>query len=183
MKSTDKGYAAAQMRRKTKRGVLTDTYHHQIARSKNRGHPLPDYSLQTFHATFMECEIYNAIFNAWVAGGYIKADIPSIDRIDPLKPYMLSNIQVMTWAKNDRKGDLELITTRRTQAIMCDLNGKEIRLFDSTKEAARVSGCHKGLITACCKGQRNQTGGYKWKYGEKHRCKDASIYIGRVDAA
>lgn len=162
--------------RKTKRGVLTNIYQHQKERSKKWGFPPPSYTLEELHDAFLDCVAFDATFNAWRDNGYQFYDKPSLDRIDPLKPYLLRNLQVLTWRENRRKGDREKILTRSTEVVMCDMNGVELRSFGSTKEAASVSSCNQGLITMCCQGKRNHTGGYRWKYGTKRRCKNPAIY-------
>jgi len=163
--------------KKTKKGVLTVAHNHQREMSVKRGHPMPNYSLAILHELFMDCPVFNSLYDSWVASGYDTNLRPSFDRKDCTKPYTLDNLQLMTWADNKLKGRSELIKTRRTQVIMCDLEGKELQRFDSTKEAALVSGCHQSSITQVCQGKLFQTSGYKWKYGEKvQRKKDRSCY-------
>lgn len=66
-----------------------------------------------------------------------------------------------------RHGILESYIT--TQVNQFDMNGILIKAYDSITEAVKETGCHQGLISACCSGLRSQTGGYKWKYGEHKR--------------
>lgn len=37
-------------------------------------------------------------------------------------------------------------------------------IYNSTGEAARLTGCHQGHISSCCKGSLKTTGGYHWRY-------------------
>lgn len=45
-----------------------------------------------------------------------------------------------------------------------DLDGNYIKTFETIKEAAEELGKNLGHVSSVCKGQRNQTAGYKWKY-------------------
>lgn len=46
-----------------------------------------------------------------------------------------------------------------------DMNGKELQVFNSIKEAAKHIGKDDGThISAVARGKRNSTGGFKWKY-------------------
>lgn len=47
------------------------------------------------------------------------------------------------------------------QVIQKTLNGEYVREWDCAREASKVYGCH---IIDCCKGYRNQCGGYRWEY-------------------
>lgn len=47
--------------------------------------------------------------------------------------------------------------------IMLDLEGNELRNFESMGEAARVSGAQQSCIWMCVNGRQNIAGGYKWR--------------------
>lgn len=47
------------------------------------------------------------------------------------------------------------------KAVICIDTGETYR---SISEAARVTGCHRGGIMRCLKGECKQTGGMKWKF-------------------
>ena len=51
---------------------------------------------------------------------------------------------------------------------MLDMEGNILRTFESIKEASEYIGKPKlhSKISSCCKGDRNKTCGYKWKYIE-----------------
>ncbi len=48
--------------------------------------------------------------------------------------------------------------------IQYDLNDNYIKQWKSAIEAGRNLGIRSNHISACCKGKRNKTGGFKWKY-------------------
>ena len=45
-------------------------------------------------------------------------------------------------------------------------NGEFIAEYPSTREAEIQTGCNRGNICLCCKGERKSSGGYIWKYKE-----------------
>lgn len=50
------------------------------------------------------------------------------------------------------------------KVIQYDLNGKFIKEWNSMSDVWRELGIRPSYICRCCKGLRNQTYGYKWKY-------------------
>lgn len=87
-----------------------------------------------------------------------------MDRINPNGGYTFDNIQVMSWRKNRRKGDAEVSVKKWKPVIMCDMNGKKIKRFNSVKEATIKMRLNQGLVSETLRGRRNHTGGYKFIY-------------------
>ena len=54
----------------------------------------------------------------------------------------------------------------QTQVLQFSKDGEFIAEYPSIKEAERQTGCNKGGICNCCKGNRKSAGGYIWKYKE-----------------
>lgn len=52
---------------------------------------------------------------------------------------------------------------RRVKVKRIDYDGAEV-IYESIEIAAQENLCSKGNIVSVCKGNRNTTGGYKWKY-------------------
>jgi hypothetical protein len=50
---------------------------------------------------------FQDLFDAWVASGYAKKMVPSLDRIDPTKTYSLDNVRLVTWYENYCKVGLD----------------------------------------------------------------------------
>lgn len=53
---------------------------------------------------------------------------------------------------------------RKKQVVQFDLKGKELASYISASEASRKTGISKTCITRCCRGEREQSGGFLWKY-------------------
>lgn len=53
---------------------------------------------------------------------------------------------------------------RKKQVVQLDLDGKEIGRYISASEASRKTGISKTCITRCCRGERNNSGGFLWEY-------------------
>lgn len=155
----------------TARGVLTRIYHAMRGRCREKGRPLPDFTLQEFHERFLNDPLYLKLYRGWIWSAFDKYKKPSFDRIDPLKSYTLGNLELVTWRENRDRADKTALITSSTQVIMCDKDGREIKMFNSVREAAVAARCQESGIVACCRGRYTQSGGYKWKYGPKTRLK------------
>ena len=53
---------------------------------------------------------------------------------------------------------------RSIPVIQLTLDGNYVREWECAREPSKVFGCH---IIDCCRGHRNQCGGYKWKYKQQ----------------
>lgn len=54
--------------------------------------------------------------------------------------------------------------TRKKEVIQYNLNGNLLTKYPSASEASRITGISKTCITRCCRGEREQTGGFFWEY-------------------
>lgn len=62
------------------------------------------------------------------------------------------------------KENLEKIKKNRgNKIIMYDLNGIQIKEFESLREASRITGINHGNISKCCSGKFKHTGGFIFK--------------------
>ncbi len=57
------------------------------------------------------------------------------------------------------EGDL-----RKKKVIQYDLEDNRIAIFESVAEASSKTGISKTCISRCCRGEREQSGGFLWKY-------------------
>jgi group I intron endonuclease len=53
---------------------------------------------------------------------------------------------------------------RKKQVIQYSLEGNVLAHYISASEASRKTGISKTCITRCCRGEREQTGGFFWEY-------------------
>lgn len=51
-----------------------------------------------------------------------------------------------------------------------DLQGNLIATYRSIADAVRITNSNGGAICSCCKGLRNKTNGFTWKYEEDYPC-------------
>ena len=142
--------------RKTKKGILTNSYNHQKRRLK------VDYTLKELHLKFLEDRKFNRLFNEWIKSKYDKQFRPSIDRINSKKHYTLKNIHMLTWAENRFKQTME---RRSRKGKVCQIFGNEvIKIFKSQREAVKKTGLNQSGISNCLTNKRKYCGGYKWEY-------------------
>tara|TARA_R110002049_G_scaffold275213_1_gene453232 strand:+ start:17445 stop:18095 length:651 start_codon:yes stop_codon:yes gene_type:complete len=59
---------------------------------------------------------------------------------------------------------MNLTDERRKPVIQMDLDGRTLQKYKSVAEASRTSGVSKTCISRCCRGERDKSGGFKWKY-------------------
>ncbi|HRC81352.1 MAG TPA: NUMOD1 domain-containing DNA-binding protein [Sedimentibacter sp.] len=62
-----------------------------------------------------------------------------------------------------RSGEL---AGHKKRVVQLSLNGGYIKEYINITEAAKATGAIRQHISKCCKGERKQTGGYRWKYAE-----------------
>lgn len=148
--------------RKTPKGVLTNIYSKQLERSRIKGFPMPAYSLQWLHDTFLNDTKFKRLYAEWVKSGFNKWKKPSIDRINRLKPYTKDNIQLLTWAENREKENNE--RKSRKGKIILYKDGIEVARFLSQKQMVKKTGLSQGLVSAVLNGRRNHHKGYTFKY-------------------
>jgi len=53
---------------------------------------------------------------------------------------------------------------RKKKVVQFTLSGNQLAVFNSVAEASRASGISKTCISRVCRGDREQSGGYIWKY-------------------
>lgn len=53
---------------------------------------------------------------------------------------------------------------RKKEVIQYSLGGNKLAHYVSASEASRKTGISKTCITRCCRGEREQTGGFLWRY-------------------
>ena len=157
---------------RTSSGVVEVIYNSQKINSKNRGHVNPDYSLEDLKIWLFSQKLFHTLYLKWVDSGYEKDLKPSVDRLDDYKPYTMDNIQLVTWRENYRKAHKDKINRINTKSlvgvIQYSKNGDVIKIHNCILDAANSTNTSSGNIINCCKGLRNTTGGFKWKYKEKN---------------
>lgn len=143
--------------RKTKKGILTNSYSNQKSRRKVY------YSLKELHDKFLNDKRFDRLFIEWEKSGYKKDFKPTVDRINCKNDYKLENIHCLTWQENRYKQRMET-NLFRAKEIVCLKNGNIINIYKSVSEAVRQTGIMQGNISSCLTGKRKTCGGYVWKY-------------------
>lgn len=153
--------------RKTFNGLSSIIYNQQKRTSKNRNHPLPDYTLIEFKEWFKSQPDFEELFKNWKDSGYKKDLRPSADRKDDYKPYTLDNLRLTTWKNNNKRSHEDMkngINNKQSKAVIqCDLNGNKIDEYYSMSNAERITSVNTGKISMCCNGKRKTAGGFIWK--------------------
>ncbi len=158
----------------SKKGVTAIIYGGQKLSSKMRGHNPPTYSSKEIREWLFSQKKFHVLYDNWKRLDYQKRYKPSVDRIDDSLGYTMANIQLMTWGENEAKGSADIRSGKIThgnkpqRAVMqFNMNDDFVAEYVSLSEAERQIGIDHSNISACCRGKRNHTGGYKFKYKEK----------------
>ena len=141
---------------------LTANLYGKINERKRRGTKDHDeFNLESFR-TWLESTPIKRIYEKWKASGFKRELRPSVDRINPLLGYKLTNMQVITAQENRRKGDKEkeILWGKAVVAI----KDRKAWCFDSIKSASERTGINRNNISSACNGKRKTAGGYKWEF-------------------
>lgn len=68
------------------------------------------------------------------------------------------------WSYNYQELFSPQTDSRKKEVIQYSLGGNKLALYVSASEASRKTGISKTCITRCCRGERDQTGGFLWRY-------------------
>jgi hypothetical protein len=146
--------------------LMRHTHRHHKSNSKRRGHPPPTYTWEELLAWAQIQPNFKPLYDTWVASGYQTPLYPSVDRINNNLPYVLTNLQFMTFRENQQKFCQEVIRgehpgrTQRVDAL--DLEGNFVKTYHSIHEAARQVGGYPGnIFRAVTHGTTSV--GFKWR--------------------
>ena len=84
--------------------LIRKIYKDQVKSSKRKKFPAPNYNQRWLTDWLLSKSEYKDIYSKWIESNMESGLRPSIDRINPLKPYTKDNIQLMTWGENKKKG-------------------------------------------------------------------------------
>lgn len=136
-----------------------------MERSRLKGFPSPDYSLDWLHETFLNDIKFRRLYDEWVRSGFDKWKKPTIDRINRLKSYTKDNIQLLSWEDNRAKENNER-RSRKGRVIQYK-DGVEIARYVSQRQLIRQTGFSQGLVSAVLNGKKKHYKGYTFKYENK----------------
>ncbi len=157
--------------KRTREGWARITYHTQRKSSKQRNHPMPNYSIEEFMQWAFSQPNFEPLYIDWQNNNYIQTLRPSADRIDDYKPYTLDNLRLTTFKVNNVTGtqsDKAHDAYNRVNALQGltvhqrTLDGNHIASYKSSYVAAKATGIDPSSITRCCRGVSKSAGGYLW---------------------
>lgn len=157
----------------TEKGLISYMYKHIKHNSKNRKHPLPDFSKQKL-IEWLYINNFKNLYNDWKKSNYNKWFVPSIDRLDDSKPYTLSNIRLVTWKDNYTKSRNDISTGKLLHnnppkpILMLDKGLNIIKRYISASYAEKNDGFMQSHICDVCNGKRKTHKGFIWMYEEKY---------------
>ena len=108
-----------------------------------------------------------------VAAAFIENgdDLPMVNHKDENKQNNnASNLEWCDCRYNCNYGEISPVTkmlmAKKKAVAQYSMGGSLIAKYESTQEAARVTGCNQSSISCCCNGNKGykSTGGYIWRY-------------------
>jgi len=127
---------------RTPKGLVKSLYSNQVAKSRKRGHPAPAYTEAELFDWLWSQPHAQALYDAWVSGGYVSDNKPSVDRLDDYLPYTLTNIRLVTWSTNNQRQYADRVAGINVKACHAvdqySLDGQFITTHHSYKAAARA---------------------------------------------
>jgi len=79
------------------------------------------------------------------------------------------NLKWLTVGENTKHAyDIGINKFTKRAVVQLDLDGNEIKKFESLKEAKQITGADDGRIANVCKGKAITAGGYKWKFANEN---------------
>ncbi len=132
-------------------------YLSQVTHSISRRHPLPTYSLEELTSWVFSQNTFMELYSNWQNSNYLKDLAPSVDRIDALVPYTLSNLQIMTWTANraksfkDKRSNTLLVNQRGVAAYKQDgtLYKKYLSMSEAMREFGGIGAQSWGISSVC----------------------------------
>jgi len=152
---------------RTKKGLITKIYSGQRRRSKLRGYKMPTYTKSDLKDWLFAQSLFHHLYHLWEVSNFDKMLVPSVDRINDYLPYTFSNIQLMTWRENNKKGYIDRSNGKNNKANKTVFQYTKddffIEEYISISEASRQTKVNIGNISECCKGKRKTAGGFMWR--------------------
>ena len=166
-----------QKRKREKGGWITRAYGNMTSRNRGKFGEELTFTKDEF-AGWLDryyggsfCEL----FKAYVDRGCDKNLVPSIDRIDDYKPYLLSNIRLTTWEINNEKGRRskknreqcgEMAKSVWSKMVaQLSLEGEVLKVYPSVRQAERdLRFVDSSTISKVCRGEKRTHKGFKWEY-------------------
>lgn len=161
-------------RARSKFGRVRRIYRMQKRNSKQRGHPMPNYTVEDLIEWCVKQPKFHQLHSVWEGVNYNKKLTPTCDRIDDYKPYTLDNLQLMTWWDNKVKGEADRkkgksVTAQMKTVVQFTLEGVYMAEYPSVSIASRAVGGSPSNVSKCCAGDRKTTMGFTWRYKNELR--------------
>jgi hypothetical protein len=68
------------------------------------------------------------------------------------------------WSYSQSNSFKIIIDSRKKKVFQYNYNGELVAEFTSVAEASNITGLSKSCISRCCRGERQSSGGFIWKY-------------------
>jgi len=131
----------------------------QVAHSKTRGHPRPAYTSKELGAWLDAQPLYKTLYTTYKNSSYDKKLVPSVDRIDPALPYVVGNIQLMSFSENMQKNLKDQLLEKGEPITVFDVyTGVLLYSCSSVSNACEVTGCSPKRVYAEFIGAIGHTG-------------------------
>lgn len=147
--------------------LLNALYQKERERSRQVGFPVPDYSWPEFRDHWINHPDFLRRYAEWKSSGFKNRWLrPSVDRINPTKPYTFENTHMLNWGENRFKLNMEgrRLGRKRHLKVVQLKDGVVVAEYPTQIEAVRKTGLVQGQISAVIRGRFKSTGGFQFEY-------------------
>lgn len=154
---------------RTKIGLCYRLFYDQCFSSRKRNHNPPAYTKEELTHWIQSQSNFEELYQGWVDSNYSTQLRPSCDRLDNSIGYSFSNIELVTFAENCRRANIDTINgslgSHQVEVFQYNLDGTFKAKYHSMNAAASSEdGLDQRNISSCCRGIIGHAYRYFWSY-------------------
>lgn len=143
---------------KNLRFLMSIYYRRQV--HNKRGEPVP-YTFEEFYTWGRNNKELVALFRIWSETGYRDDIKPAIIRVDSRKGFTFDNLKVL----EKHRVNEERVDPRARPVNQYTMDGEYVATFPNAKIASEILNFkHYTGISSACRGERNSSQGFVWRY-------------------
>ena len=140
-------------------GMCSFTYTAMKSNAKRRQMAAPNFTIKQLRKWMYKQPNFDQLFNDWVESGYKTELRPSCDRKNNNISYKFSNLELVTWEENRKRGfeDRAIVVLQ-----ICRDTYEVIKKWPSAQQVHRELGFSATNINSCCRGLTRSAYGFIW---------------------
>ena len=152
----------------TPEGMSSFIYSAMKANAKRRKMAAPNFTLKELRLWMYRQPNFLQLFNAWTNSGHKTELRPSCDRINNDVSYKFSNLELVTWKINRKRGFED---KAKVVLQICKDTYEVIKMWPSAQQVHRELGFNATNINSCSRGLTRSAYGFIWAREDSKRYK------------